>query len=217
MIIVWGTKLCGKVDQVPGLCWVSTQFAHLYYIPLVPTGSYAVFAEDGDGWQGKQISLSWKSVFAAWIRTVLVLVAIAGVVVGLIGMFDHRGPYPGMIGTGIALLVFGVGGYIATTRNAALNLADHDRAVELADLLGVNEEGRALIDLAYGEISEDEARRTIERAGAAREAEEAEELAAREQRRAARAAEEAAFDQGKTARQAELRAKAPATRKRVRL
>ena len=39
MIIVWGTKLYGKVDEVPGMFHVATRFFHLWYIPLVPLSS----------------------------------------------------------------------------------------------------------------------------------------------------------------------------------
>ena len=43
--IVWGARLLGKVDCVPGMFHVATMFAHLYYIPLIPMQSYVVFSE----------------------------------------------------------------------------------------------------------------------------------------------------------------------------
>ena len=31
MVIIWGTTHAGKVDEVPGMFHVVTQFGHLYY------------------------------------------------------------------------------------------------------------------------------------------------------------------------------------------
>jgi hypothetical protein len=39
MIIVWGSRLYGKVDAVPGLFHVATRFGHIWYLPLIPMGS----------------------------------------------------------------------------------------------------------------------------------------------------------------------------------
>ena len=43
MVIVWGTLEAGKVDEVPKLFHVETRFGHVYYLPLIPLGSVAVF------------------------------------------------------------------------------------------------------------------------------------------------------------------------------
>jgi len=39
MVIVWGSRLYGKVDVVPGFFHVATRFGHVYYLPLIPTQS----------------------------------------------------------------------------------------------------------------------------------------------------------------------------------
>ena len=66
MIIVWGSGLYGDVDAVPGIGRVKTNFGHLYYIPLIPTGSHFIFEESSNGWQGVPIRLSVKSIFTTW-------------------------------------------------------------------------------------------------------------------------------------------------------
>ena len=37
MVFVFGSRLYGKVDEVPGIGHVATKFAHFDYMPLVPT------------------------------------------------------------------------------------------------------------------------------------------------------------------------------------
>ncbi|MEZ6055673.1 MAG: hypothetical protein R3C01_03120 [Planctomycetaceae bacterium] len=71
MVIVWGSGLYGKVDEIPGLCHVATKFGHLYYIPLIPVDSVVVFEKTADGWRGIEIGVSLKSVLVAWFRAVM--------------------------------------------------------------------------------------------------------------------------------------------------
>lgn len=40
MIIVWGERLCGRVNQVDNQVHVATKFFHVQYIPLLPLNSY---------------------------------------------------------------------------------------------------------------------------------------------------------------------------------
>src|SRR5438067_10436975 len=75
MYIVWGSKLMGKVDVVPGLFHVATKFGHIYYIPLIPTASFVVMSQDGTGFRGVPIGLSFKSIMVAWLRVGLFLAA----------------------------------------------------------------------------------------------------------------------------------------------
>jgi hypothetical protein len=49
MILIWGSGMYGKCDEVPGICHVATQFGHLWYIPLIPTGTYAIIEKLDDG------------------------------------------------------------------------------------------------------------------------------------------------------------------------
>jgi hypothetical protein len=49
VIIIWGSRLYGKTDEVPGLVQVATRFGHFDYLPLIPMGSHLIFEETGDG------------------------------------------------------------------------------------------------------------------------------------------------------------------------
>jgi hypothetical protein len=60
-MIIFGTRLFGKVDQVPGVGYVATRFFHIDYLPLVPSQSWLVFQQTGKTWRGVKIPLSLKS------------------------------------------------------------------------------------------------------------------------------------------------------------
>ncbi len=49
MFVVYGTRLYGRVDMIPGLCYVATRFFHIFWIPIIPLGSQIVVEEDHDG------------------------------------------------------------------------------------------------------------------------------------------------------------------------
>lgn len=88
-MIVFGTRLYGYCDNVEGEFHVATKFFHVWFVPLIPVGSYVVLSEDGNSWRGVKIGFNLKSLLFAWAR--------AGMVLSLLG---------GLIG-GIALLVEG--------------------------------------------------------------------------------------------------------------
>jgi hypothetical protein len=74
-MIVFGGRLFGKVEQVPGLFHVATQFFHVNFVPLFPTKSWLVLhgsEKTGFGhnsWQGIELgSIRWGSVGVAWLR-----------------------------------------------------------------------------------------------------------------------------------------------------
>jgi hypothetical protein len=75
MFIIAGQKLCGRVDQVPGKCYVKTRFLHFYYVPLIPLSSWVIEqgSEKPTGFNGQQISLSFKSVLFGWLQAGLVI------------------------------------------------------------------------------------------------------------------------------------------------
>src|SRR3954470_304932 len=95
MVIIWGTTHAGKVDEVPGLFHVVTQFGHLYYIPLIPTGSYIVLEKNSDGgFRGASIPISFKSWLVAWLREACILGIVASVIGGFIA-FVEAAKHPG--------------------------------------------------------------------------------------------------------------------------
>jgi hypothetical protein len=85
MIVVFGTRMYGKVDQVPGVFYVATRFFHIQFVPLIPVGSFLVIdgSESDDNFQGVSVGLSIKSVFFAWLRAFLLL---GGIIIGIIGV-----------------------------------------------------------------------------------------------------------------------------------
>lgn len=75
MVIIFGQRLCGRVDQVPGACYVATRFFHVYYVPLIPLSSWVIVegSENQNGFRGQQIGLSGKSVVYGWLQAFLVI------------------------------------------------------------------------------------------------------------------------------------------------
>ncbi|GAB5440350.1 MAG: hypothetical protein Fues2KO_06990 [Fuerstiella sp.] len=148
MMIVWGSGNYGRCDTVPGLCHVVTRFGHLYYVPLIPTATYAVISEDSDGFRGATIPMSLKSVMLAWSRAVLLLGSIAGIVLLIMGLVSEIQRGPTMIAGGAVLAFCGVL-LLATYRLQTFNIASRQRALELAELLGIDEEGLQTIGEMY--------------------------------------------------------------------
>lgn len=71
MALVWGEKLYGQVNRVPGTSYISTKFGHVWFLPLVPTGSYLVEEGSEDlegGFSGERIPLNLKSVVVGYLR-----------------------------------------------------------------------------------------------------------------------------------------------------
>jgi hypothetical protein len=142
MIIVWGTRWYGKVDRVPGLCYVVTRFGHLWYVPLVPLETYLILDLPGErGNRGKRIPMSPKSVFLAWLRGGC---AVAAIICGFVILANAAEHHRNMDRILTSLVVFaacaalfGVS-YLVTRASAS-------RAAELGAHLGIPEE--ALADL----------------------------------------------------------------------
>gem|GEM_PF-6533377 len=69
-VIVWGTRCCGRTDNVPGVCYVTTQFSHVQHLPLVPQRSFVVIdgTEDGGDFRGQEIPIESKSMWIGYVR-----------------------------------------------------------------------------------------------------------------------------------------------------
>lgn len=87
-IIVYGARLYGRVDSVPGVLHVGTRFLHAFYVPLVPTGSFLVVKNGRRSWlRGNNETLplqrlSWRSILAAWLRALLMSIVVGATIVG---------------------------------------------------------------------------------------------------------------------------------------
>jgi hypothetical protein len=75
MLVIHGHLLYGKVDHVPGLFYVATEFLHLYWIPIFPGRSYLVLEGTRENRAPRRIriSMSGRSLLFAWGRLALIL------------------------------------------------------------------------------------------------------------------------------------------------
>jgi hypothetical protein len=67
MMIIYGHRSYGRVHGHGGE-YAQTQFAHLYYMPLIPMTSFWVTSAQGGTSRGFHIRLSARSVFSAYLR-----------------------------------------------------------------------------------------------------------------------------------------------------
>lgn len=147
MFIVWGSGNYGRCDEIPGLCHVVTRFGHLYYVPLIPTTSLAVISQDSDGMRGAEIPVSMKSVLLAWARAALLVGMVVAIIITLMAFTDVRDTTWKWISLACTV---GVAGMLAGTyRLRFLNVASRERAIEIAQGLGLDEEGMQMIDEMY--------------------------------------------------------------------
>jgi hypothetical protein len=113
-MIIFGTRLFGKVDAVPGVFHVATKFFHLNFLPLIPTSSWVVLEGTqeqgltGSSWRGVELSsIRMSSVLMAWLRFGLFAIALASVVMGLASMDSGRATMVGgLVVGGLAVAGF---------------------------------------------------------------------------------------------------------------
>ena len=129
-VIIVGELMLGKVDRVPGVCYVVTKFAHLNFVIMIPSHSYIVI-EGTDGssaFRGKEIPVDLKSMVVAYARlwggiAAVLFGAIAWV--GLEWTKAHPGPPATamLFGAGVAgFLVLFIGGKIGATLQLCAHL-----------------------------------------------------------------------------------------------
>lgn len=164
MIVVWGTKLYGKVDEIEGIGHVATQFGHLFWIPLIPMGSYFVTSETRYQFEGTPIGTNAKSVLAGYGRVFSVLFLLSGL--GAVGALldPHEVLEPErvrsakiMIGLALFSIPICIASYMRSTR-----FADYDTAKQLAERVGLDQRMHTYIDFCYHQISEEEADRRLD-------------------------------------------------------
>ncbi len=86
----------GKVDAVPGVCYVITEFVCVFGYPILPRRSLLVYRNElaVDGKAVAPIGLSWKSVFMGYAKVICFVWTVFGVVVLLI-LIPHHPPQTG--------------------------------------------------------------------------------------------------------------------------
>jgi hypothetical protein len=108
MIIVYGHRMYGRIDQC-GTSFVGTQFVHIWYLPLIPTGSSLVLASNPDGsYRGIPVGISGRSVLAGYSRVWGPIALIAAIVSLVANLGDAADLVEGIVtvvvcGLGVAL------------------------------------------------------------------------------------------------------------------
>lgn len=159
MIIVWGTKLYGKVDEIEGVGYVATQFGHLFWLPLIPFQSFFVTRDGKHDFDGVPIGLNLKSVLAGYGRVFSVLFILGGL--GALNalynpheVLDAEKIRSAKIGIGLGLfsIPLCIASYLRSVREA-----NYETATALAAEVGLDQRLRTYIEFCYGRISEAEA------------------------------------------------------------
>jgi len=152
MIFIFGVRLFGKVDVVPGRFHVATEFYHIQFVPIVPMQTWLVLEENGDGWQGVKIPLCRKSVTAAWLRTGLFVLAVVAAILALAeGARAGGGQWQKAAGIAMAAAAM----FAASKWSKSFTHADCKRACELARLAGYRERGIEELRAEFADAGDD--------------------------------------------------------------
>ena len=128
MIIFFGTKSYGKVDSIPGVCHVATDFVHIQFLPLIPVGTYAVFSDR----HRVRLPLSFKSILMAWLRVFLMVSGVAAALFSVTGFAEHHsadGILAAVVTAAILCLI------VLSYRLRSVGVASESRTRQLANLL----------------------------------------------------------------------------------
>jgi hypothetical protein len=129
MIVFFGTRQYGKVDHVPGLFYVATNFFYVQFIPLVPTGSVLVI-DDGSQ-RAMSLGLHGKSVLFGYFRAASVVGGVLAMIFGVIGLAEND------LVAGAILIGLGLLGILLFLLSYKLGKANAERAVHLAVKAGI--------------------------------------------------------------------------------
>lgn len=145
-MVMFGSRLYGKVDEIPGLGYVATKFGHINFVPLIPLEGWLVTAEEGNGWRGQAISMSGKSVLVAWARMLFIVVGLGSLLFGFISFTEEKSQDAIVLGLlGLAC----IGGLIASYKWRWVTHASPERALEIAQEAGISVEGLAQLRRLY--------------------------------------------------------------------
>src|SRR5215470_3996184 len=124
-MVIYGNRLFGEVERVPGLLSVSTVFWHINYLPLLPRGSYAVLDGSTDeSFHGQPVGWSAKSVLAGYIRGWSAGVAYAGTFLAAFGgtafFIGHQGVVSFIVALSLAVMLAVGFWYVIASRSGIL-------------------------------------------------------------------------------------------------
>ena len=156
MFVIYGTRLMGKVDQVENLGYVSTQFFHLNFVPLVPTGSYLILSENGDDFRGVSIPLSFKSILVAWLRVGTFFTFVGFTIGAIVSLASNKQELLTGLACG-AIAVASVATFVGTYYLPFFSKASYSRAMQIADIVGLSDEARLMLEVSYGQKTAEQA------------------------------------------------------------
>jgi hypothetical protein len=142
-MIIYGKRLCGRVERVPGVLYVATQFFHLYFIPVAPVESFVVVegSEGEKGFKGVKTGFNAKSIVLAYCKTLLFLGGSIMLMIGGIQACNGPSDTSASDGSGVGNFVFPALGAILIAICFAWrpwSRATEIRAHELAERLGIS-------------------------------------------------------------------------------
>jgi len=142
-----GEHIYGVVDQVPGVMHVGTRIVHFNFLPCVPVGSVVVVDK---GVVGEKTIIktrfSPKSVLYAYLRLALLWGSIFLLAIGFIA-FDiekmrpnNNPPPPWFQSAGLWMMALSLMVLFSWWYSHRVSQAGYARAIELADLIGLDRE-----------------------------------------------------------------------------
>ncbi|OYP29470.1 hypothetical protein CGZ80_25060 [Rhodopirellula sp. MGV] len=136
-IFVFGKRVYGIVDEVPGHFYVGTFFWHVYWLPLFPVESW-IFVVGGDEVgraRSVPLPICLRSVVMAWLRIVLGVVSVSSGLLAIGGLVSiAQGDRQFVLIT--ALLFTSAVSFLAFRVLMNSSCADINRAEHLAVLAG---------------------------------------------------------------------------------
>jgi hypothetical protein len=145
VIFIYGTRMFGESDQVPGIFAVRTRFAHFNYLPLFPTKSFLMFTKD----RGVELpGVQWGSALMGWLRAALVIACGGLVIAGLAKLGSGSGGLVSML-----LLAALCGG--AFWYSYRYTRATKERALELCKLAQLSRDAVDAVEQHFAGLRRD--------------------------------------------------------------
>jgi hypothetical protein len=158
MVIISGVRFAGKVDAVPHVGHVATRFFHLYWVPLIPVGTFLVIEENEDDFKGFPLPLNGKSIVVGYLRTL----GWIGLAASIGGAFIAAGDkHFGRAGLALLAALLAAGMLTILYRLSIFRHASYERAKELGRLARLPAEQLLMLEVAYGRMNADQAERAL--------------------------------------------------------
>ena len=162
MLIVSGQKMYGRVDEVPRLFHVQTRFGHLWYLPLIPMGSYLMIYDKGKPAGGIPLGFHFKSFAMAWLRTAMLIATVSFALGAIVWASDTRSKQSDVWWIFAALAVICASAGLYFSYAGRFRRATYYTALKLSHKAKFNDEANVLIELHFGNITAEEARELID-------------------------------------------------------